>query len=471
MKQYLRWSLVPLFAVIGALVFVNLFASVGFSLQALQANLSIKSSLKGYTVLRVPPVGIVKAETHKFPVSIEFSLENIDLDLLKELLVEGTEQDELVNETKVVVTAALKKFILVTLSLSFGGGVFGLVILQRRKIKELLLGGLIGLTVVSVLLFGTYRTFDMQKFQAPEYEGIIKAAPWMIELVQDSFSTVKVWGQQMRSIAENLSELFRRVEVLQTVSPGDGQIKVLHVSDIHNNPVSFEFIDQVVKTFGINMVIDTGDLTDLGTPLEASFLQRIKELKVTYVVVPGNHETPSVIAELKKTPNVVVLEGSVQEIAGLNIAGVGDPSSMKNISLSPEQTEINDYAEKLRAIIDNSEAKPDVVAAHNPRIAGQFIGYVPVVLTGHTHQYNITDAGNSIMINAGTSGAAGVGALETKKEIPYTFVLMHFDRTEKGVVLKYTDTIKISNLQSGYSLERKVYPELYGAEPGNVYSW
>jgi len=336
-----------------------------------------------------------------------------------------------------------------------------LIILQRRSWKEMLLGGLIGLVTASVLLFGTYKTFDIQKFENPEYEGMIKAAPWMIKLAQESFFTINTLGTQMRAIADNLNGLFQRVNSLQAMTPGDGEIKILHVSDIHNNPVAFEFIDQVVKTFGISLVIDSGDLSDFGTPLESALASKIEDLQVPYIITPGNHETPTMIKELKKIPNVIVLEAGIKKIGGVKIAGIGDPSSLRNETRVPVQSEIYEFTGRLREVIDASDVSPDIVAAHNPKIARNFWGQIPVVLSGHNHQYKIKTKPNSVFIDAGTSGAAGIGGLETKNEVPYTIVLLHFSRTKDGVRLKYTDAIRISNQQSGYSLERMVYPEPY----------
>jgi Icc-related predicted phosphoesterase len=459
MKKYAVYFLIPLFAIIGSFIFVNLFAKVDFNLQALQANLSVRSSYTGYTILKVTPVGEVRAQTHKTPLSVTISLENIDPDRLENIFSGAAEQDTMIKEAKAAILEAVRRLIFLTLALSFGGGLFGLIILQRRSWKEMLLGGLIGLVTASVLLFGTYKTFDIQKFQNPEYEGMIKAAPWMIKLVQDSSFTVNTLGIQMRGIADNLNGLFQRVNSLQAMTPGDGEIKILHVSDIHNNPVAFEFIDQVVKTFGINLVIDSGDISDFGTPLEAALVGKIKDLQVPYIITPGNHETPSMIKELKKIPNVTVLEAGIKKFDGVKIAGIGDPSSLSNETRVPVQSKIDEFTGRLREIIEDADVRTDIVVAHNPKIAGNFWGHIPVVLTGHNHQYKIKTKPNSVFINAGTSGAAGIGGLETTDEVLYTFVLLHINRTEDGVRLKYTDTIRISNQQSGYSLERKVYPE------------
>ncbi|MDT3700566.1 MAG: metallophosphoesterase [Thermincola sp.] len=458
-RKYAVYFLIPLFAIMGVLIFVNLFAKVDFNLQALQANLSVRSSYTGFTTLRVTPVGEVRAQTHKTPLSVTISLENIDPDRVENILSGVAEQDTMVNEAKAAILGAVRRLVVLTMGLGFGGGLFGMIILQRRSWKEVLLGGLIGLVTASVLLFGTYKTFEIQKFQNPEYDGIIKAAPWMIKLAQDSYYTVNTLGVQMRSIADNLNGLFHRVSSLQAMDPGDGEIKILHVSDIHNNPVAFEFIDQVVKTFGINLVIDSGDISDFGTPLESALVGKIKSLQVPYIITPGNHETPSMIKGLQEIPNVTVLEAGIKKIDGVNIAGIGDPASLRNETKAPVQSEINAFTGRLKEIIEAADVRPDIVVAHNPKIAGKFWGQIPVVLTGHMHKYEIKTKPNSVFINAGTSGAAGIGGLETANEVPYTFVLLHFNRSADGLRLKYTDTIRISNQQSGYSLERKLFLE------------
>lgn len=462
MKKYLSYLVVPIFAVLGALIFINLLANVHFKMDAVQAKLSLHTSLRGETIIKVPPIGEIKAKTHQIPVSITISLENIYLDEIKEILAEGPKQNKLIEDAKVVLNREIRKFVTITLALGFAGGLFGLLVIQRRSLKELLAGGFIGLVVVSVLLFGVYRTYDTEKFRNPEYTGMIKAAPWMIGLVEESLVTFNTWGKEMRGIANNLYGMFQRVENLQAMGQGDGEVKILHVSDIHNNPASFDFMSQVVKSFGVDFIIDSGDMSDFGTPLESAMLGKVQKLEVPYIFIPGNHETPAIVSELKKIPNVTVLDGKVKKVRGLSIAGVEDPSSNSGDYRVSGESKIREVTGRMEDIITNSGTNPDIVVIHNPRIASGFWGKVPVVLSGHDHQYKIKVKSNSVFIDAGTSGAAGVGALMTEKEIPYSFVLLHYARTGEGIMrLKYTDTIRISNLQSGYSLERRVYSEIF----------
>ncbi|HHX75317.1 MAG TPA: hypothetical protein GX699_10490 [Firmicutes bacterium] len=118
---------------------------------------------------------------------------------------------------------------------------------------------------------------------------------------------------------------------------------------------------------------------------------------------------------------------------------------------------LDQYGLRLQQLLAAEEEEIHVACAHHPRIAEKSLGLVPVVLTGHTHQFAITERGRSVMINAGTTGAEGIRGLQTVKETPYTLALLHFSRREDyGIYLKAVDIIHVYQLQSGFSLERRL---------------
>ena len=48
----------------------------------------------------------------------------------------------------------------------------------------------------------------------------------------------------------------------------------------------------------MDLVIDTGDLTDYGTAIETGLAGQIKTTKgVPYLFIPGNHDSPEVIQQ------------------------------------------------------------------------------------------------------------------------------------------------------------------------------
>ncbi|KKM10241.1 hypothetical protein SY88_14315 [Clostridiales bacterium PH28_bin88] len=78
-----------------------------------------------------------------------------------------------------------------------------------------------------------------------------------------------------------------------------------------------DLVGRIVTLFPVDAIVDTGDLTDYGTPLEALLVKRLGSIAVPYLFVPGNHDSPAVIQELEQLPNVKVLQEDPVYIKGL----------------------------------------------------------------------------------------------------------------------------------------------------------
>ncbi len=460
MKKFLAFLLISLFAITGALCLLNTFGSTEFQAEALTARLKLDMKNPGITEIQVPPIGKVKAITHKSPLGIVITLESVDLNKLKTIIAQSPKTSELLDDVHQDVVQKFKSLIYKALFLGAAGGILGLLLLQRRRWYEYVYGAAVGLITVSLLLTMTYRSYDINSFKTPKYEGMLKSAPWMIGLVQNSITKFDLWGKQLQAVADNLYDMFQRVDSLEAMGPtGNGDMKVLHVSDLHNNPAALDFIEQVAATFKVDFIIDTGDISDFGSPLESVFAERVKKLKVPYVFIPGNHETKDIIDGMKRIPNVRVIEGSNTTVDGVKIAGIADPAAYSMSVEPPDDKTVNQWSAKLEQIISKMPAGPDILAVHNNRIAGEFAGGVPIILHGHDHSYKINVRQGTVIIDAGTTGAAGIGGLKNN-DTPYSMVMLQLKKTDTGYRLIAADTIKVSNLQSGYSLERRMFPEL-----------
>ncbi len=188
-------------------------------------------------------------------------------------------------------------------------------------------------------------------------------------------------------------------------------------SYIHNNPAAIDLIKKVVRDFHIDLVIDTGDITDFGTPVETSLIDGISKLPVPYVFVPGNHESPKTVAFMRGVKNVTVLDGKEVDIKGITVIGFADPASA-----NPRPALIDDKAKAaLRAQIIGTlkplPAGPLILAVHNPKAVNGLLGRVPIILVGHTHKADLIERDGFIENNAGTTGAAG---LRTSLEVTGT---------------------------------------------------
>ena len=101
-------------------------------------------------------------------------------------------------------------------------------------------------------------------------------------------------------------------------STEESMVRVLHVSDIHNNPAAFDFMDQIINNFNVDFVIDTGDITDYGTFLEDMVIKSYLSCR-WIMFCSGNHDSPKTLELIKTMDNVTILDGEISTVKGIDI--------------------------------------------------------------------------------------------------------------------------------------------------------
>jgi len=448
---------VGIIATIGMIFFVSFLGNVAIPMSALELELNIQLFSQGYTEVVIPPFGTVRAQTHISPLQFQVILQNINLDLLQEAIPDLS-KEEFIGQLQKQIMSYLYYFFFRIMALGFLGGAAAVYLSGIKKFKTVAVGGIIGLVIIGLLILAAVVSYNPQAFVNPEFEGVLSSAPWMVSFIEESLLKVDTLGEQMELMAINISRVYERIDQIEPLDRTEGDLKVLHISDIHNNPAAIKYVIQVVNTFNVDMVIDTGDITDFGTPMEAELVSRISNIKVPYVFVPGNHDSPEVIDRMKEIEQVIVLEEDKINIKGLNIAGIADPSSRSKKMAVASQWTLNEYARRLKEIVEKGDLT-HIVATHHAGISKGLIGEVPVILHGHTHSLDIREENKSVIIDAGTAGAAGVRGLQSHQEVPYGVVLLHFNMTEKVPRLIAADIIKVFQLHSGFNLKRVRFNE------------
>lgn len=454
-RQVLKPVITALFV---SLFFMFFIGGMTFSLMGIEFRASFGASARGITEIVIPPVGSLSAQTHLTPVKISLVLQNINIEKLQELIETAPLTTELTRQIKDELQDIVLVFVLHLFLLALLGGMLGAILISGRTLRPALYGAAAGTLLCLVLTVGTVSTYQPEKLRTPEYSGALKAAPWAIDMAGAVFQKVNILGEQMQLIARNLYAIFEQIDKAAPLRQEEDALLVLHVSDIHNNPAAHKFIRQIVASFPVNMIIDTGDMTDYATPLEAQLLNVLNDMMVPYLFVPGNHDSPQIIKDMAAFPMVQVLSGGIVDIQGLRILAIADPASTSNSLTVAGQTMIDAYKMQLKAYWEEAVNKPHLIAVHNYVVAEDFTGIAPLVIYGHTHQYTISEEKGTILINAGTAGAAGIRGLQAAKEIPYSVVLLHFSKDKNGeLYLSATDTIKVYNLETGFVLERKLF--------------
>ncbi|GMA87544.1 hypothetical protein GCM10025868_27940 [Angustibacter aerolatus] len=226
---------------------------------------------------------------------------------------------------------------------------------------------------------------------------------------------------------------------------------MLHISDLHLNPIGYDLTSRLVDQFGVDAVVDTGDLSTWGSSAESAFVNRIGGLGVPYVFVRGNHDSEGIARAVGRQRGAVVLDGQVRTVAGLRFAGVGDPRTTPSEGSADTvgKDAVAESAERLGRTVQaydqvHPEAPVEVALVHDPtRLAG-LVGRVPLVLAGHLHSRRVSEQdGTRVMIEGSTGGAGltanGLQSLTDGEPVPLEATLLYFRRggPDAGRLLAY----------------------------------
>jgi len=379
------------------------------------------------TALDLPPLGRLVADSHRGPVGIDVRVDRVDLERVGVLATELTRgsdpavrlRDEIDDDLRPLLRSLALRSLLVA---AVTGVVAGLLLPRRRpRFVAATAAGSLGFVAVAGAL--TFSSFSPRAFDAPRFEGSLAAAPDIVGTVQRHIDDVSIVESRLEALSDRLVGLYQAVE---TGGPGFSDVTILHVSDLHSNPVGVELVEQTADRFEVDAIVDTGDLTSFGASVEQLTVQRVARVDVPYYVVPGNHDHPLIRRALVEA-GVEVLDGRVATIEGIRVLGVGDPSYTADNRLADDR-----FARALRRSAEdvarwNRASRPDVVAVHNPRQLDDAIGELDVGIAGHSHRFDLRYEDGSVVAEVGSAGATGVGALAEAEDLPYQMQLLQFE--------------------------------------------
>ena len=231
-------------------------------------------------------------------------------------------------------------------------------------------------------------------------------------------------------------------------------MRILHVSDIHSNPLAIEIVQRLAERFDVAAVLDTGDLTSFGYPIESQLGNLIAQIDRPYLFVPGNHDSDTNRTAVAQYPNVQLLDGEVVDIDGVDILGVADPTFTASNEVDDEEAaEIkNDFAPAVERLVERED--PDVLAVHDRRIGIDAFGAVPLVVSGHFHEQSESIEDGTRVITVGSTGATGIGSFTIDDDLAYEGEILHFARGE----LRLVDYFWLEGVSGNYRIERRVIP-------------
>jgi predicted MPP superfamily phosphohydrolase len=334
----LRWWAVPgwrahvthalgvfVVGVVGAAIGAALAPSTTATIGPIQAEVSVVPSLSPGVHLLLPPAGEVDFATHVAPFAVQARISEVDLEGARALIaspanlraLQATAPEDLRSATLLAAAS--------TAACSFTGAlVLSVLVYRRRWIRTAHVASAVALVLVAVGGGGAW-SFDPDKLAQPRFTGLLGQAPYISGRASSLVQRLESYRSGLADIVSGVTTLYAAGDRLPVLPAADDVVPVLHVSDIHLNPLAFDLIERLVTQFRVEVVVDTGDITTWGTEVESSTLSRIKDVGVPYVFVRGNHDSKLTQQAVAQNPNAVVLDGDVREVKGIVFAGIGDP--------------------------------------------------------------------------------------------------------------------------------------------------
>jgi predicted MPP superfamily phosphohydrolase len=416
----------------------------------------------GKTQIALPPFGQLVADTHRAPLRLTATLENVDVPSLTDRLRAGTLEDLVADVQRQGVRRAIR-FGVRLLAVATATALGMALLVYRRNWRPIVAAVSTALVVVAGSEVAAWKTYQPSELLTPTFSGSLALAPKLIGPAQTALGRIDDFRHDLAQVVGGAIRVYTSIQADPV--PADQEIRVLHISDIHLSPLGISFAQQLAHAFDVNFVIDTGDLTSFGTPVENLTLSSIHDFHRPYVFVRGNHDSLALQKALEKTPGALVLDGSTKRVDGLSVYGLGDPV------FSPDRiSAVNDshFAEAVRSVgprilgdIAALPRPPDIVAVHDSPRAEAVAGYVPLVISGHFHKPGVSVIDGTLFLQVGSTGGAGANVFTQVGGVPLSAEILYFSKTDPPRLVAY-DVIEQSPVSGSFTLRRHLVEQEFG---------
>lgn len=416
-------------ALLGLLAATRLVGGVSHAVGPLDTSISFSLSPKGGTHVEIPPLGSLRMRDHVGPVQLHVHVDQLREGEARRLLRDPAGLAGLPKAATDDVRSALLRLALRSGTAAVAGALV-LALLVYRRWRPVAAAGAVAAVAVAASYAIAAATFNPRALAEPRFYGLLSDAPSLVGDAREIVANFDRYSSQLAKLTENVARLYDTTSTLPTYEPSPETLRILHVSDIHDNPEAFDVIRSVIKQFQINAIIDSGDLTDHGTPVENRLAVDAGQLGVPYVWVRGNHDSTGTERAMSKQRSVVVLDGTPREVLGLRLFGIGDPR------FTPDKRRDDDSMSKealqqfgqLTAYKVSLEAPIDIAVVHDPIAGAEVIGQAPIVLSGHIHKRDVQETKKGVMLVEGSTGGAGLRGLEGDEPTPLECTVLYLDR-------------------------------------------
>ncbi|MEO8329579.1 MAG: metallophosphoesterase, partial [Candidatus Nanopelagicales bacterium] len=426
-RRIAKVLLVIVVALVGATAGLLVAGSRTDQVGPLIVKSTVSLASAGDTVIDVPPLGSITLDSHDGPLGIHAEVEGIDSDVTAGLLQGAPDigtKDEVISDVR---TMLLWTYLQALVAMAVGAALAVLLVWRKPRRAALTAAVTCGL-VLAAAGFGVL-TWNDRALAEPRYSGLLVYAPRIVGSADDVINDFELYGDQLAALVGNVSKLSAAVTSLPNFEPNPQTVRVLQVSDIHLNPSVWPIMRTIIEQYDVDVVADTGDIADHGTAAEVPLMDPISTLGVPYVYVRGNHDSTLIQDAVASQPNAVVLTGEPVQVEGLRFLGEGDPRFTPDKDAVTSSDEVVAMGETLAAKAATLSDPVDVVMVHDPTAAPPLVDAAPLILAGHVHERRVEQLDDdTLLLVQGSTGGAGLRALESEEPTPLTFSVLYFDK-------------------------------------------
>lgn len=395
---------------------------------------------RGDTVIRLPPFGTLTADTHRAPLHVTATLQDVDIpQLTNTVSTQGV--SHLVDSTQQSALKTIGPFALRLFAVAMAGAIAAAVVVFRGKWRPVAIATLAAFVLAGGSELLAYATFRPAAFTQPQFSGSLILAHQLLGPVEQATGRLQDFTDELSRVVGGAARVYGSIGDL----PGStgGEIRVLHISDIHLSPLGMDFARELTRAFGVDFVVDTGDITSFGTPAENVILTSIPSFGVPYVFVRGNHDSFGLQEAISRVKNVHVLDGTSTSIDGLEIYGRGDPAFTPNKLTALNDQQVAEIVRGASAQVDAEVAAlprvPDIVAVHDDRMTQGLAGTVPLVISGHFHVTHAYIVRGTQYLQVGSTGGAGANVFTEVGGVPLQAQILSYAPGSPPRLIAYDD--------------------------------
>jgi predicted phosphodiesterase len=371
-------------------------------------------------------------------------------------------------EARDAVESFIRTLIPIAFAAALGMGV--LVALALRGPSPVGLGAMLawaGACALAVAVTVAVLLPPRDPIENPDYYANGSQIPVALRVAQQATDSAQAISQDLD---DQLLGLARLISVPRRRVSADPLPRLTVASDLHNNLLALPALERAAAH---EPLFFAGDLTTSGVPLEAELTREVTNAGRPFVFVAGNHDSDSLERSLARSGAVVLTERgrllpdgtrgqTIVNVAGMRVAGYDDPYKRlrANGYRATEEPEITDSQKRafwtwLQPLVN----RVDVVMLHSPALAETALAALQseppaaplLFLTGHTHQQELDDLGDIVVVNGGTVGGGGAGNFS--EDQPYGLAVVTYERTPSFHPLA-ADMVTIDAQDGSASAER-----------------